>query len=193
MDELNRRRFINSIAATSVGFSASARPAFVQGQILSRLKTSGSVFKSLAIADYHQNMKAFGGALANHPSRLFDRRQASVPWQFEIAVIGSGYGAAITAARLSQRLRPGGRLCLIERGREWVPGTFPDVPRDVTDETRLKIFGPKKRSMNNPTGLFNVLQGKETSIVSGSGLGGSSLINARIAIKPDPDVFYQTQ
>jgi len=193
MGRFNRRKFLSSIATTAAGVGASVRSAPTQGQILGRLKTGSSEYKSLAIADYRQNMKAFGGALATPASRLFERRHASVPWQFDVAVIGSGYGAAITAARLSQRLRPGGRLCVLERGREWVPGTFPDVMRDVSAETRLKIFGPKKRSMNNPTGLFNVLQGKEISIVSGSGLGGSSLINASVAIKPDPDVFYQTQ
>lgn len=193
MGKLNRRKFIGSLASATVAAEGGVSATPVSGQVLGRLKTGGSPYKSLATADYHENMKAFGGALATPPSRLFQSVNSATPWQFDVAVIGSGYGAAITAARLSQRLRPGGRLCVLERGREWVPGTFPDVLRDVMDEARLNIFGPKKRSVNNPTGLFNVVQSDEISVVSGSGLGGSSLINASVAIKPDPDVFYQTQ
>ena len=44
---------------------------------------------------------------------------------YGVVVIGSGYGGAILAARLAQ----GRSLCILERGREWIPGTFPNVSR----------------------------------------------------------------
>jgi cholesterol oxidase len=36
---------------------------------------------------------------------------------YSVVVIGSGYGGAILAARLAQ----GRSLCILERGREWIP------------------------------------------------------------------------
>ncbi len=115
------------------------------------------------------------------------------PYQFDVLVVGSGYGAAITAARLSERMKPGSRIGLLERGREWVPGNFPDTLKDVMSESRLNLFGRKQRKLQNPTGLFQVLQCDDIAVLSGSGLGGSSLINANVAIRPDADVFLQTQ
>lgn len=149
--------------------------------------------KELAMMDYRQNMAPFGGSLVSPPARLAQVVHRGVPWQFDIAVVGSGYGASITAARLAQKMRPGTRLCMLERGREWVPGSFPDQLNGIMDETRLKIFGRNRRQVNNPTGLFNVLQGDDITVLSGSGVGGSSLINAGVAIRPDHEVFLQTQ
>ena len=97
------------------------------------------------------------------------------PWQFDVLVVGSGYGASITAARLSEKMQPGSRIAMLERGREWVPGSFPDVLKDVTDNSRLKMVGRHKRELSNPTGLFNVIQCDEITVLSGNGLGGTSL------------------
>lgn len=158
---------------------------------LGRRSTGDSIYKQQAIADYQQNMAQFGGQLAAPRHRLTNPQSRSTPWQFDVLIVGSGYGASITAARLAPRLRPGGRLGVLERGREWVPGTFPDRLPDVTNEARLKLLGPKKGKVNNPLGLFNVQQGDEITVLSGSGLGGSSLINASVVLRPDPDVFAQ--
>jgi cholesterol oxidase len=162
-------------------------------QTLARRSSSSSIYKETAIADYGKNMQPFGGALASDPRCLFQMPPNGNPWQFDVLLVGSGYGASITAARLSAKMRPGSRIAILERGREWVPGEFPDVLKDVTDNSRLKLFGRNKRDLNNPTGLFNVVQCDEISVLSGSGLGGSSLINASVAIRPDREVFLQTQ
>ncbi len=187
----SRRAILKSLAAgamlSKVAIEARA------GEVLARRKSSSSPLKELAIADYHQNMRPFGGALSAPVEGLLKSSCSGHPWHYDIAVVGSGYGASITAARLAQRMRPGSSLCILERGREWIPGTFPDVLKDVMDETRLKIFGRHKREQNNPTGLFNVLQGDEITVLTGSGLGGSSLINAGVAIRPDYDVFLQSE
>jgi cholesterol oxidase len=191
----HRRDFLKStsVALGAVALqsqSAKAGPLGIGGGVKA---TPSSNAKALAMMDYRQNMQAFGGSLTASPQLLSQPPGRGVPWQFDIAVIGSGYGAAITAARLAQRLRPGANLCMLERGREWVPGTFPDQLNDIMDETRLKIFGRNKRQMNNPTGLYNVLQADDITVLSGSGVGGSSLINASVAIRPDHEVFLQTQ
>lgn len=161
--------------------------------LLGRRASTPSVYKETAKADYAHNMRQFGGAMATDPRCLFGMPHNGKPWQFDVLIVGSGYGASVTAARLSERKLPGTRIAMLERGREWVPGTFPDVLKDVTDNSRLKLFGRHKRDLSNPTGLFNVVQCDEISVLSGSGLGGSSLINANVALRADPEVFLQTQ
>ncbi len=49
-----------------------------------------------------------------------------------------------------------------------------------------------QRRINDPTGLFDVRQFEEITILAGSGLGGSSLINANVAFRPDAEVFQQS-
>lgn len=197
--KLNRRQMLAQGAAAAAGLVASSQPAksdLSLGSLpdaVARRRSSTSVFKETAKADYARNMQPFGGALATDPRCLFGMTPNGKPWQFDVLIVGSGYGASITAARLSEKMQPGSRIALLERGREWVPGTFPDVLKDVTDNSRLKLFGRHKRDLSNPTGLFNVVQCNELTVLSGSGLGGSSLINANVALRADSDVFLQTQ
>ncbi len=185
---------LGAIAATGNQQSTAAITETGQvSQVLGRRRTGDSVYKSRAISDYTHSMSEFGGGLAAPLHQLQRPVARSTPWQFDILIIGSGYGAAITAARLAPRLAPGKRLGLLERGREWVPGTFPDRFPDVMDQSRLQLLGKKKGEINNPLGLFNVNQFDEISILSGSGLGGSSLINASVAIRANADFFQQSK
>jgi choline dehydrogenase-like flavoprotein len=44
--------------------------------------------------------------------------------KYDFVVIGSGYGGAITAARIaSAALNPARTVCILERGKEWPVGT----------------------------------------------------------------------
>lgn len=100
---------------------------------------------------------------------------------YEYLIIGSGYGGAITAARLSAAL-PKRSVCILERGREWQVGKFPDRLEEVLHATR---------SLFNPTGLYEFLAFPDISVLKGCGLGGTSLINANVAITPDAETFEQ--
>jgi cholesterol oxidase len=112
----------------------------------------------------------------------------ATPWEqhksaYDIVVIGSGYGGAISAARLaSADLNPKPSVCILERGREWPTGTFPELAGDVLGAVR---------SDPNPLGLYELLNYPDISVIKGSGLGGTSLINANVAILPDAEVFAQ--
>jgi cholesterol oxidase len=112
----------------------------------------------------------------------------ATPWEkrqnkYDIVIIGSGYGGAITAARLAAAdLNPKPSVCILERGKEWMPGQYPETPADVLRETR---------SDANPLGLYELLNHPDISVIKGSGLGGTSLINANVAILPDREVFEQ--
>lgn len=110
------------------------------------------------------------------------------PWQqrksaYDFVVIGSGYGGAISAARLAAAdLNPKPSICILERGKEWAPGRFPETLPDVVGATRSDL---------NPLGLYELLNYPDVSVIKGSGLGGTSLINANVAIVPDREVFEQ--
>ena len=98
-------------------------------------------------------------------------------------IIGSGYGGAIAAARLAAaNLNPKPSVCILERGKERQPGEFPETLAGVVGEAR---------SSANPLGLFELLTHPDISVMKASGLGGTSLINANVAIEPDQEVFEQ--
>ena len=113
----------------------------------------------------------------------------ATPWEqrknkYDFVVIGSGYGGAITAARLaSAALNPKPSVCVLERGREWQPQDFP--------ETLPGVIGAARSDLN-PLGLYELLTHPDISVIKGSGLGGTSLINANVAIAPQPEIFLDT-
>lgn len=96
-------------------------------------------------------------------------------------VIGSGYGGAISAARLAER---GHSVCLLERGREWKVGEFPDTFTELAKNPRLK---------SNPLGLIDYYLCRDIDVLKGSGLGGGSLINLNVAFRPDRECFDDTR
>jgi cholesterol oxidase len=101
--------------------------------------------------------------------------------EYDVVVIGSGYGGAINAARIaSSALNPKPSVCVLERGAEWLPGTFPDSQDEML---------PHRLSEKNPLGLYQFSRHKDISIIQGSGLGGTSLVNANVAIIPEDKVF----
>src|SRR5438093_1890330 len=100
---------------------------------------------------------------------------------YDFLIVGSGYGGAITAARLaSTNLDPKPSVCILERGKEWAPGKFPDRLDQVQGEVRQRT---------NQLGLYEILHHRDISVITGCGLGGTSLISAGVAALPDPAVF----
>ncbi|MBL7811566.1 MAG: GMC family oxidoreductase N-terminal domain-containing protein [Bacteroidetes bacterium] len=102
---------------------------------------------------------------------------------YEIVVIGSGYGGGIAASRLS---RAGRQVCVLERGREFQPGEYPDTLIGATEEMQVHTAGGHKGS---PTGLYDLHVHPGISVLVGCGLGGTSLINANVSIRPEERVF----
>ena len=111
---------------------------------------------------------------------------------YDVVIVGSGYGGAVAAARLAgaRDLQTGRPLtvCLLERGREHVPGTFPNSFSELPGEMRFSRFDqPQARGTSD--GLFDVRIGKDVTVLLANGLGGGSLVNAGVAAMPEPDVF----
>ena len=57
---------------------------------------------------------------------------------YTVVVIGSGYGGAISASRLA---RAGQSVCLLERGKEFQPGEFPDTLLEASAEMQVNLPG----------------------------------------------------
>ena len=117
---------------------------------------------------------------------LANRWEERLPDGYDVVIIGSGYGGAITAARLAAAQWPGAKpsICVLERGREWLPGQFPD---------NLQAGATALRNAVNPLGLYDFRIGPDIGAWMASGLGGTSLINANVAIEPDSEVFDNPQ
>ena len=101
----------------------------------------------------------------------------------KIIVIGSGYGGSIASSRLA---RAGKGVTVLERGREIHPGEFP-----YEEETALRNLqtSPLGASISDPRNLYWLHLGSNMNVLSGCGLGGTSLINANVSLEPDPAIL----
>ncbi len=103
--------------------------------------------------------------------------------EYDVVVVGSGYGGAIAASRFA---RAGKRVCLLERGTEYRPGEFPES--SAKGLTEIQADMPDRR-IGSRTALFDFRINSDISVLAGCGLGGTSLINANVAIAPDERVW----
>jgi len=115
--------------------------------------------------------------------RRLSRPPGEIRPTYDAVVVGSGYGGGVAASRLA---RAGLRVCVIERGKEFLTGEFPSRLPELRRE--LQLNGGKMRS-GSRTGLFDFRLGSDIHVLVGCGLGGGSLINAAVALWPDPRVF----
>ncbi|XP_072017812.1 uncharacterized protein [Amphiura filiformis] len=104
--------------------------------------------------------------------------------RYDVIVIGSGYGGSIAASRAA---RAGKKVCVLEKGREWRPGDFPETELNSAEEVQMTFHGNK--TIGDPTNLFDVVISPDVAVLQGCGLGGTSLINANVALDCDPRVF----
>ena len=102
---------------------------------------------------------------------------------YEVVVVGSGYGGAIAASRLA---RAGRKVCVLERGPERAPGEFPENTQEAQAETQPNT--PLGR-IGRRTALFDFHVDDDMVVLTGCGLGGTSLINANVSLRPDPRVM----
>jgi len=116
--------------------------------------------------------------IASAPSTLGD--------EYDIVIVGSGYGGAIPAARLGYANAEAGgklRIAVLERGDEHPTGTFPETQQELTSIIRTG---------RNPLGWWDIPRFKTIDVLQGNGLGGTSLNNMNVAIVPDREVFLET-
>ena len=98
-------------------------------------------------------------------------------------VIGSGYGGAIAASRLA---RSGQQVCVLERGKEFQPGEYPDTEAEALCEMQAHTT---KGHIGPRTGLYDFHLGPDINVFVGCGLGGTSLVNANVSLRAEPRIF----
>lgn len=99
-------------------------------------------------------------------------------FDYDVIVVGSGFGGSVSALRLSEK---GYRVGVLETGRRWAPADFPKSSwhlRDFLWMPKLGLTGPQQL-----TAL------KNTFILSAVGVGGGSLIYGNTLYEP-ADPFY---
>jgi cholesterol oxidase len=120
-----------------------------------------------------------------------------------VLIIGSGYGGAVTALRLTQA---GIDTHLVEMGMNWnTPGTDGKVFCDMLDPDRRSYWLrtqtdqpvgyflgiPVNRSIPRYTGVLDSEAFGGVRVYQGRGVGGGSLVNGGMAVMPRRDYFEE--
>ncbi len=103
-----------------------------------------------------------------------------MPHAYDVIVIGSGFGGAVTACRLAEK---GMRVLVLERGRKWNATNYPRSPWDF----RTLFWGHNKPAKYN--GWLDFRLFRKMWVAQGCGVGGGSLIYANVSIDAKPEVF----
>ena len=199
---LVRREFLKlgataaGVAASSTAFSgcglrnllAGPREHATAAQAAYR-KSLAALSRSVVAPSGDETLQTGAERLSLAPDSLATHRAAR-PGRpdFDVLIVGSGYGGAVCAARLSACRHRGVKIGLLERGLEWVPGTFPD------QLAQFRVFNRTPTYLNqdlerNPHGIFGLYSQGDVRVAVGSGLGGGSLINCAVVIEAEDAAF----
>ena len=98
--------------------------------------------------------------------------------QFDVIIVGSGFGGSVSAMRLAQK---GYRVAVLESGKRYRAADFPksnwNAPKYIWAPL-LRCFGFQKITML-----------KGVMVLHGSGVGGGSLVYANTLMQPLENVF----
>ncbi|OLE29389.1 MAG: cholesterol oxidase [Actinobacteria bacterium 13_1_20CM_3_71_11] len=102
--------------------------------------------------------------------------------EYDVVVIGSGFGGSVTALRLAEK---GYRVAVLEAGRRFADDELPETSwrlRRFLWAPALGCYGIQRISL-----LSNVL------VLSGAGVGGGSLVYANTLYRPPPPFYRDPQ
>ena len=99
---------------------------------------------------------------------------------FDAIVVGSGFGGAVTACRLTEA---GYRVLVLERGRRWGKDDF---PRGIDAPWLWDQHHPERSN-----GWLDFRMFKSMAVAQGAGVGGGSLVYANISIEAEHELFHE--
>jgi cholesterol oxidase len=101
---------------------------------------------------------------------------------FDVLVVGSGFGGSVTALRLTEK---GYRVGVLEAGARFEDADFAATSFDV----KRYLFRPEVGCY----GIQRIDALKDCLIVSGAGVGGGSLVYANTLYEPMPAFYTDAQ
>jgi cholesterol oxidase len=96
---------------------------------------------------------------------------------YDVVIVGSGFGGAITGCRLAQA---GRSVCILERGKRWRKEEFPRT----TGEIAKAFWRPGKTP-----GFIDYRVFKNIDVIQGSGVGGGSLHYFNVHLRTPQQIF----
>lgn len=101
------------------------------------------------------------------------------PWDYDFIIIGSGFGGSVSALRLAEK---GYSVCVLEQGKRFKDSDFPKTNWNLRRYLWMPLF--------KCFGIQNLSLFKNILILSGTGVGGGSLVYANTLLEPGDD-FYK--
>src|SRR5580692_2600586 len=101
--------------------------------------------------------------------------------QYDVVVIGSGFGGAVTAARLAQA---GRSVCVLERGQRWDRAQFP------------RSIGQVKNAMwrdKESVGFIEYKVFKRMDVIQGAAVGGGSIHYFNVHLRTPKEIFERPE
>ncbi|MGW0247186.1 GMC oxidoreductase [Nocardia goodfellowii] len=103
-------------------------------------------------------------------------------FDYDVVVIGSGFGGSVSALRLTEK---GYRVGVLEAGRRWTADDLPTTNWNV----RKSIWAPRL----GMTGTQRISILGKCAVFSGAGVGGGSLIYGNTLYEPLPNFYSDRQ
>src|ERR1700760_3671465 len=97
---------------------------------------------------------------------------------YDVVIVGSGFGGSVSALRLAEK---GYRVGVLEAGRRFTPETLPKTSWDV----RNFLWAPRL----GMRGIQRITLLKDVVVLSAAGVGGGSLVYANTLYRPPASVF----
>ena len=98
---------------------------------------------------------------------------------FDWVVVGSGFGGAVAALRLTEK---GHRVLVLERGRRFADHELPSSTAQLSRYMWMPRAGLR--------GIFRIAPFRHVLVGTGCGVGGGSLGYAGALYRPEPDCFH---
>jgi cholesterol oxidase len=131
--------------------------------------------------DLGQRPGGYASAVTDAPyadERNAHEPYAHEPYDYDVVVVGSGFGGSVAALRLTEK---GYRVGVLEAGRRFTDDDLPKTSWQLSSYFWAPRLGWK--------GIQRIHRLKDVILLAGAGVGGGSLVYANTLYEP-PDAFY---